>query len=89
MIRPIVRVLMLYIAFPYILKTTHYNKKFCETDFFFIENIFVMFGGYVFQQTVSFPMGTNCTLFANLFLYSYAANLIDGVMISMHTSSEV
>ena len=34
------------------------------------------------------PMGTNCTLFADLFLYSYAANLIDGVMISMHTSSD-
>ena len=31
-----------------------------------------MFGGHVFQQTVSIPMGTNCPLLlADLFLYSY------------------
>jgi hypothetical protein len=27
---------------------------------FLIDNIFVIFGGHVFQQTVGIPMGTNC-----------------------------
>ena len=27
---------------------------------FLIDNIFVMFGGRVFQQTVGIPMGNNC-----------------------------
>jgi len=27
---------------------------------FLIDNIFVMFGGRVFQQTAGIPMGTNC-----------------------------
>jgi hypothetical protein len=46
---------------------------------FLIDNIFLMFGGYVFQQTVSIPMGTNCApLFAYLFLHSYDANFIQG-----------
>ena len=39
---------------------------------FLIDNIFVMFGGRIFQQTVGIPMGTNCApLLADLFLYSY------------------
>ena len=39
---------------------------------FLIDNIFVIFGGRVFQQTVGIPMGTNCApLLANLFIYSY------------------
>jgi len=33
---------------------------------FLIDNIFVMFGGYVFQQTVGIPLRTNCVPF---FLY--------------------
>jgi hypothetical protein len=28
---------------------------------FLVDNIFVVFGGQVFQQTVGIPMGTNCT----------------------------
>jgi len=27
---------------------------------FLIDNIFIEFGGRIFQQTVSIPMGTNC-----------------------------
>jgi len=35
-----------------------------------IDNIFVMFGGCVFQQKIGIPMGTNCApLLADLFLY--------------------
>jgi hypothetical protein len=40
-----------------------------------IDNILVMFGGRIFQQTVGNPIGTNCApLIANLFLYSYEAD---------------
>jgi len=42
---------------------------------FLIDNIFVIFGGRVFQQTVGIPMGTNCApLLADLFPYSYEAS---------------
>jgi len=42
-----------------------------------IDNIFVMFGGCVFQQTVGIPMGTNCAPhLADLFLYSNEADFI-------------
>jgi hypothetical protein len=37
-----------------------------------IDSIFDSFGGTLFQQVVSIPMGTNCvSLIADLFLYSY------------------
>ena len=62
----------------------HYdsNKKFSETDIiklldFLIDNIFVTFGGRVFQQTVGILMGTNCSPpFTDLFLFSYEAGFI-------------
>ena len=39
---------------------------------FLIDNIFVSFGGKLFQQVVGIPMGTNCApLLADLFVYSY------------------
>ena len=48
---------------------------------FLIDNIFVMFGGCVFQQTVSISMITNCApLLADLFLYSYEADFIQGLL---------
>ena len=44
---------------------------------FLIDNIYVEFGGQVFQQTIGIPMGTNCApLLADLFLYSYEAEFI-------------
>ena len=44
---------------------------------YLIVNIFVMFGGRVFQQTVGIPMGANCApLLADLFLYSYEPDFI-------------
>ena len=44
---------------------------------FVIDNIFVIFGGRVFQQTDGIPMGTNCApILADLFLYSYEADFI-------------
>ena len=40
-----------------------------------------MIGGCVFQQTVDIPMGTNCApLLADLFLYSYEADFIQGLL---------
>jgi hypothetical protein len=43
--------------------------------------IFVIFGGRVFQQTVGIHMGTNCALLlADLFLYSYEADFIQGLL---------
>jgi hypothetical protein len=62
------------------------TKKFSETDIFnmlefLIDNIFAMFGGRVFQQTVGIPMSTNCApLLADLFLYSYEADFIQGLL---------
>ena len=48
---------------------------------FLIGNIFVMFGGPVFQHTVGIPIGANCApLSANLFLYSYEADFKQGLL---------
>ena len=44
---------------------------------FLIDNIYVKFGGDVYQLTVGIPMGTNCApLEADLFLYSYDADFV-------------
>ena len=46
-----------------------------------IDNIFVRVGGRVFQQTIGIHMGTNCApLLADLFLYSYEADFIHGLL---------
>ena len=66
----------------------HYNsaKMFAETVIismleFLIDNIFAMFDGRVFQQIVAISMGTNCApLLASLFLYSYTADFIQGLL---------
>ena len=48
---------------------------------FLIDNTFVMFGGRVFQQTVGISMAPNCApLLAELFLYSYEADFIQGLL---------
>ena len=58
------------------------TEKFSETDITnMIDNIFVMFGGRVFQHTVGIPMGTNgAPLLTDLFLYSYEADFIPGLL---------
>jgi hypothetical protein len=49
---------------------------------FLIDNIFAMFGGGAFQQTVSIYMATKCApLLADLFLYSYEADFIQGLIL--------
>jgi hypothetical protein len=48
---------------------------------FLIDNIFAMFGGRIVQQRVGIPMGTNCApLLADLLLYSYEADFIQGLL---------
>ena len=48
---------------------------------FLIYNIFVVFGGTVFQQTIGIPMGTNyAPLLADLFLYSYEAKFVQKLL---------
>jgi hypothetical protein len=62
------------------------TKRFSEADIInmlecLIDNIFVMFDGRVFQQTIGIPMGTNCALLlADLFIYSYKADFIQGLL---------
>ena len=47
---------------------------------FLIDNIFVLFGGRVFQQSIGIPMGTICApLFADLFLHAYDAGFLQGL----------
>ena len=42
---------------------------------FLIDNIFFLFGGRMFQQTIDIPMGTNCApLLADLFMHDYEAD---------------
>ena len=44
---------------------------------FLIDNMFVSFGGLMFQQVVGIPMGTNCApLLVDLFLYSYESEFL-------------
>ena len=48
---------------------------------FLIDNIFVDFGGRIFQKTIGIPMGTNCApLLADLFLYSYEAEFVQNLI---------
>ena len=72
----------------YFVKRKHSDstEKFSETDIinmleFLIDNIFAIFGGRVFQQTVGIPMGKNCApLLVDLFLYSYEEDFIQGLL---------
>jgi hypothetical protein len=53
-------------------KTCYSEEQVISMLEFLIDNIFVSFGGIMFQQVVGIPMGTNCApVLADLFLYSY------------------
>jgi hypothetical protein len=44
---------------------------------FLVDNIYVVVGDQVFQQSVGIPLGTNCApLLTELFLYSYEAEFV-------------
>ena len=61
-------------------------NKYSEDDIikmleFLVDNIFVVFAGKVFQETVGIPIGTNCApLLADIFLYSYEADFIKSLL---------
>ena len=61
---------------------TEARQKYTEVEVinmvnFLVDNIFVELGGYIYQQIVGIPMGTNCApLLADLFLYSYEADFV-------------
>ena len=43
---------------------------------FLTDNVFVMFGGFLFRQVSGIPEGTHCAPFpANIFPYSYESEL--------------
>ena len=75
---------------PYFIKEHSDSKhKYTEDDIVkmleFLVDIFVVFGGKVFQQIVGIPMGTNCAhLLADIFLYSYEAEFIQ----SLHSTGK-
>ena len=61
------------------------KNKYSEDDIikmleFLVDNIFVVFAGKVFQQTVGIPMGTNCAPLLAIFLYSYEADFIQSLL---------
>jgi hypothetical protein len=48
---------------------------------FLVDNIYVVFGDQVFQQSVGIPIGTNCApLLADLFLYSYEPEFVQKLL---------
>ena len=48
---------------------------------YIIDNIFVEFGGRIFQQTIGIPIGTNyAPLLADSFLYSYEADFVQSLI---------
>ena len=72
---------------PYFVKEHSDSKnKYTEDDIinmleFLVDNIFVVFGGKVFQQIVGIPMGTNCApLLGDIFLYSYEEEFIQSLL---------
>jgi hypothetical protein len=53
-------------------KTCYSEEQVISMLEFLIDNIFVSFGGTLFQQVVGIPMGTNCApLLANLYSYEW------------------
>ena len=58
-------------------KTCYSEEQAISMLEFLIDNIFVSFGGTLFQQVVGIPMGTNCApLVDDLFLYSYESEFL-------------
>ena len=55
-----------------------------------LDKIFVVFAGKAFKQIIDFPMGTNCVpLLADIFLYSYKAELIQSLLSTGRNSISV
>jgi hypothetical protein len=62
-------------------KTCYPEEQVISMLEYFIDNIFVSFGGALFQQVVGKPMGTNCvSRLADLFLYSYESEFLQNLL---------
>jgi hypothetical protein len=49
--------------------------------YFFIDNIFVLFGGRMYQQTMGISISTNCApLLAIVFLHTYEADYLQRLL---------
>ena len=46
-------------------------QKVCEALTFLLDNIYIRFGSKLYRQIVGIPIGTNCALVADLFLFCY------------------
>lgn len=74
----------------FVKNTSNSKKKYTEEEIikminFLVDNIYVEFGGKIFQQTIGIPMGTNCApLLADLFLFSYEAEFVEELVKSGH-----
>jgi hypothetical protein len=56
-------------------------NKYKQDEIIQMVDIFVLFDGPVFQQTIGIPMGTNCApLLADLFLHAYEANSVQWLL---------
>ena len=76
------KLLVLYPWATIVLKSPTLNTLYDEETIirmlnFLINNIYVVIGGTVFQQTIEIPICTNCApLLADLFLYSYETEFV-------------
>jgi hypothetical protein len=62
-------------------KTCYTEEQVISMLEFLIDSIFVSFGGTLFQQIASMPMGTNCApLLADLFSYSYESEILQKIV---------
>ena len=70
----------------FVKKQSHLKSKYTEEDIirmleFLVDSIFVVFAGKVFQQIIGISMVTSCDpLLADIFLYSYEAELIQSLL---------
>ena len=52
-----------------------------DHELIIVDNIYVVFGDQVFQQSVGIPMGTNCApLLTDVFLYSYDVEFVQKLL---------
>jgi hypothetical protein len=50
-------------------------------SYFLIDSIFVLFGGWVFHQTIAIQIGTKCaSLIVDLFLHAYEADFLQWLL---------
>ena len=51
-------------------------QKVCDALVYVLDNIFIKFGTILYWQTIGIPMGTNCALLLQMFLFCYERDFI-------------